>query len=97
MSPCDVDRSAPILVKREHFVMTVPHVVWSLLVNVDGWPRWNPDMLTGSLDGRFAPGASLAWSAKYPGRPTTATIHAVEHERSALWGSVENGFTRIQR
>jgi len=54
---------APILIRAEREVEAAPEVVWRVLLDVGGWPRWHRGIDFASLRGGPVPGASLTWRA----------------------------------
>jgi hypothetical protein len=61
-------------------------VIWQLLSDLDGWPRWNP--LYPEAKGRLAIGGTLKLTEAFPGRapePITAVIVDWEPRAQILW------------
>lgn len=61
-------------------------VIWQLLSDLDGWPRWNP--LYTEAKGRLAIGDTLKLTEAIPGRPSepiTAVIVDWEPRAQILW------------
>ncbi len=60
-----------------------PDAVWDVLVDVDSWPDWNPDVKSASLDGPFAQGSRFKWKS---GPSTiTSTIERADRPKVAGW------------
>jgi hypothetical protein len=55
--------------------------VWTTVIDVDGWPTWDPHELDARLDGTFESGAT-GWSRPHGGPATTWTITEVVERRS---------------
>ena len=49
-------------------VMAPPPVIWGLIEDLGGWPRWNP--LYPQVSGRLGYGETLEMTLALPGRPT---------------------------
>lgn len=64
---------APVSVGREAFVAADPEVVWRLLVEVDRWPDWNPDVGWVRASGPLAEGATFRWKSG-PGTITSTVL-----------------------
>jgi uncharacterized protein YndB with AHSA1/START domain len=79
----DVDRSAPVVARAELDVQARPELVWEVLADVDGWPRWNPDVKSAALEGSLAPGTRFRWKAG-PGT-IVSTLQAIEPPRLIGW------------
>jgi uncharacterized protein YndB with AHSA1/START domain len=69
-----VDRSALAVASAEAVIDAAPKAVWALLSDIEGWPAWNPDVKSVSIDGPVERGSSFRWKAG----PGTITSH-VEH------------------
>lgn len=40
-----------------------PQIVWDVLTKIDGWPSWNPEVKSASLEGDLVPGTVFRWKA----------------------------------
>ena len=79
----EINRAAPVYVRREVDVDAPISVVWDVLTNVDEWPRWNADVKSASLAGPLTIGTAFRWKA---GLATIASCIAdVEPPRSLGW------------
>ena len=79
----DIDRSAPVIVEKSVEIDAPPDAVWEVLVDVDSWPDWNPDVKSASLDGVFEEGSRFKWKS---GPSTiTSTIQRVHRPEIAGW------------
>lgn len=71
---------------RSRHALVVPapvEVVWALMVDVEGWPSWQPEVTAASIDGAFVPGASFLWSSG--GLDIVSPVQAVEPWRQLRW------------
>jgi hypothetical protein len=58
-----IDERAPILLHGQIEIGAARDVVWDVLVSIEGWPDWNPDVTFASLEGRLEPGATFRWKS----------------------------------
>jgi len=59
----EVNKRAPVVAASEIEVAAPPEIVWDLIADIDGWPRWNPDVKEASLSGGLAEGSTFRWKA----------------------------------
>jgi hypothetical protein len=57
--------------------------IWSLLTDIDGWPRWNPAVQQARIRGAVAPGTVFEW--KSGGMAIVSTLHTVAPLRDLAW------------
>jgi uncharacterized protein YndB with AHSA1/START domain len=89
----DVDRDAPVIVEKSVEIAAPPDAVWEVLVDVDAWPEWNPDVKSASLDGAFANGSRFTWKS---GPSTiTSTIERADRPEVAGWTGTTLGARAI--
>ena len=86
-APLQADRGAPVYSETSVHIEASPDVVWRLMTEVDGWPAWNPDIATASIDRPLAPGARITWKAG-PGTITSVVADVEPEERLAWTGSL---------
>jgi uncharacterized protein YndB with AHSA1/START domain len=85
----DVDRNAPVTIERVAEIEATPDAVWDVLVDVEGWPDWNPDVKSAQLEGSFAAGSEFRWKS---GASTIhSTIELVERPRLVGWSGTTLG------
>lgn len=95
MTPADIDRKAPVIVRLERVIGAPLSRVWTLHIGVAEWPRWQTDIRTTSLDRDLAPGAHFTWTTAGLDAVITSTIYAIEPRRSTLWGGLSGGIMGI--
>jgi hypothetical protein len=78
-----IDESAPAKSTREIRVEAPLDVVWSLITDIDAWPRWNPAVSRAHLAGPFASGSVFRW--KSGGSSIVSTLQVVERPRRVSW------------
>jgi len=79
----EIDAAAPAIGRAEIDVAAAPEVVWSVLADIDGWPRWNASIASARLEGELAPGSTFRWKAG-PGT-ITSTLREVDPPRELGW------------
>ncbi len=50
----EVDQNAPVIADAAVEIAAAPEVVWEAVADLKGWPAWNPEVKTMSLDGPVA-------------------------------------------
>ena len=86
-----IDMDAPVLADHKIDIDAPLAVVWQLLINVNSWTAWNPEITSAYLDGGFVTVTSFEWESYE--LPVTSTIYQVEQHRRILWGGIANGIT----
>ena len=76
-----IDLGAPVIAHHEIAVEAPLDVVWDLLVAVEAWPAWNPDIISVVLERPIAAGSSFRWETA--GVAIRSTIYAMT-ERAML-------------
>jgi hypothetical protein len=79
----EIDANAPAVARGEIEVAAAPEVVWGVLTEISGWPDWNPDVKSASLEGPLAPGTQFRWKAG-PGT-ISSTLQHVEPPHLVAW------------
>ena len=59
----DIDRDAPATAEGEIRIAAPPETVWEVIADLPGWPAWNPDVRSMSLDGPLEPGSTFRWKS----------------------------------
>jgi uncharacterized protein YndB with AHSA1/START domain len=84
---------APVFGASEIEIAAEPDAVWDVLTDFDGWPSWNPDVKSMSIDGDVAPGTKFRW--KSGPASITSTIQRVERPRLIAWTGETLGMSAI--
>jgi uncharacterized protein YndB with AHSA1/START domain len=79
----EIDHQAPLVARREIEIEAPQESVWKLLTDVEGWPSWNNDVESVSLEGALAPGSTFRWKAG-PGT-IVSTFEVVDPPREVGW------------
>jgi uncharacterized protein YndB with AHSA1/START domain len=89
----EVNDQAPVVGASEIEIAAAPEVVWDVLTAIDGWPSWNPQVKSASLEGEIAEGSVFRWKAG-PGT-ITSTLRRVEPPRLIAWTGKTLGIDAI--
>lgn len=89
----EVDTDAPAVARAEIEVEAEPEVVWAVLTDIAGWPKWNPDVRSASPEGPLAAGTRFRWKAG-PGT-ITSTLQEVERPHLIAWTGTTLGIRAI--
>jgi uncharacterized protein YndB with AHSA1/START domain len=93
VSLVDVNRDAPALARAETEIAADPETVWEVLTRFEGWPGWNPDVKSITLEGPVEEGTVFRWKA---GRATiTSTIRHVDRPRQIGWTGKTTGIEAV--
>ena len=91
MIPSDIDRDAPVIVKRDRVIEAPIEPLRALHLDIAQWPAWQKNIVTASLDGPLVVGKSFTWSTAGLDTPIVSTIYAIEPQRATLWGGPSAG------
>jgi len=58
-----INARAPIILHGEIEIDAAATLVWELLSAIEGWPTWNPEVESASLEGELVEGTSFRWKA----------------------------------
>ena len=83
MTRTEINESAPIKGASETEIDAAPELVWDVLTAVEGWPSWNQDVKSVSVDEPVREGTTFRWKAG-PGT-ITSTVRSVEVPRRIAW------------
>lgn len=87
------DPQAPVFTRGEIEIVADPESVWSVMSDVAGWPRWNPDVKDAEVDGDVAEGIAFRWKAG-PGT-IRSTFRVVDRPRALGWTGKTLGIPAI--
>jgi carbon monoxide dehydrogenase subunit G len=85
----EINSEAPVVGCSEIEIAAAPEVAWDVLTEIEGWPSWNPEVKSVSMDGGLDEGAVFRWKSG-PGT-ITSTIEAVEAPRRIAWSGTSFG------
>jgi hypothetical protein len=92
-SPTGINEQAPIVGTSEIEIAASPEAVWEVLTAFEGWPTWNREVKSMTIQGNVAPGTVFRWKAG-PGT-ITSTIQRVEPPRKIAWTGKTLGIDAI--
>lgn len=78
-----IDRSAPLMSRKEVFLPVSPETFWQLHTDINHWADWRSDVSSATLEGLLKPGSVFIW--KTPGVTITSTLQEVETNRRISW------------
>jgi uncharacterized protein YndB with AHSA1/START domain len=78
-----VNEQAPAVASSEIEIAADAQLVWEVLTDFEGWPRWNADVESLTMQGPVAEGSTFRWKAG-PGT-ITSTIRRLEPPRLIAW------------
>jgi uncharacterized protein YndB with AHSA1/START domain len=93
MARTEINANAPVILGGEIEVAAPPEIVWDVLTTIEGWPRWNPEVKSASLEGELAPGSVFRWKAG-PSRLVSRLL-SVEPQREIAWTGKSMGINVI--
>lgn len=79
----DVNREAPVIGAADIDISAPPESVWRLLVDVERWPTWNPEIKAVRIEEPLTEGSRFRWKAG-PGW-ITSTIRQLEPPHILGW------------
>jgi hypothetical protein len=79
----EINRSAPATAAGELQIDADPQTVFSVISGIDGWPSWNGDVESATLEGPLQPGTVFRWKSG----PTklVSTLQVVEPPTELAW------------
>lgn len=88
-----VDVSAPVSAVGSIEIGAPPQAVWEILVGIDEWPSWNPDVKWVRCSGAVEAGTEFTWKAG-PGTIRSTFTH-VESPRLLAWKGTTLGIHAV--
>jgi len=84
-----IDEKAPVSASGSIEIAASPREVWAVLTDIEGWPRWNPDVYEASMDGPLEAGTRFRRKA---GTGTiTSVLQIVVPEQKTVWSGTPMG------
>lgn len=101
-SPIALDEPATVLDGERYLeyrvgvrVAASPEVVWALLTDAEGYPRWNSTVI--SIDGRIAAGEAIELRSKVdPDRTFELMVSAFEPQQRLVWEDGGSAFKGVR-
>jgi uncharacterized protein YndB with AHSA1/START domain len=89
----DIDRTAPAIGSGEIQIAAPPETVWSILSDIDGWPRWHSDISSATLEGPMAVGSTFRWKSGMAS--LTSTLQVVDPPKEIGWTGTSMGIHAV--
>ena len=88
-----INEFAPVIASREVEVEASPETIWDIIVAVDSWPDWNPDVKAAFIEGDLAVGTRFSWKA---GQLTIrSTVLQMERPHHLVWTGTTTGIKAV--
>jgi uncharacterized protein YndB with AHSA1/START domain len=78
-----INPNAPLVARHSISIPAPRPVVWELLTDIAGWPRWHAAISAAQLAGPLAAGAEFRWTSG--GMAIVSTIREIVPERRFGW------------
>ena len=78
-----INENAPALARKEIMIDADPESVWNVLIDIEHWPKWNPDVENVKMDHDFVEGSEFKWKAG-PGT-ITSKLQVVDKPKLLVW------------
>lgn len=88
-----IDDNAPVIARGEIEIQADPDTIWDVLVDINNWPRWNPDIKSASLEGAVAEGSKFRWKAR--SISITSIFQEVDKPRLLGWTGKTMGIKAV--
>ena len=85
----DIDRHAPAVAEVERIIRAPLATLWSLHVDIDGWPRWNRHITGAHLREPIGVGSTFDWETE--GLAITSTIREYDPTVRIAWTGTASG------
>ena len=60
----NVNENAAVIARGEIEINSDSEKIWEVLVDIENWPLWNPDVKNASLEGEVEEGSKFRWKAR---------------------------------
>jgi len=88
-----INESAPVIAAHEIEIEASPEAVWDIIVAVERWPAWNPDVRATFIEGNLQAGKSFSWKAG-PGT-IRSTVLQMQKPKELVWSGTTLGIRAI--
>jgi uncharacterized protein YndB with AHSA1/START domain len=89
----DIDRTAPATAEGELEIGAPPEIVWAVLADLSGWPAWNADVKSMSVEGPIQPGTTFRWRSG--SASLVSTLQTLDEPREIGWTGVTMGIHAV--
>ena len=88
-----INEKAPVVAKVKIEINAHPDTVWSILSDIEAWPKWKRDVKTAFIDGDLKPGSHFQWKAGLG--KITSVLQNVEPPDLIAWTGKTMGINAI--
>ena len=88
-----INENAPVLYRGFIEIDASAETVWNILSDFESWPRWNPDIESVKLKGRFGEGAKFSWKTG-PGT-IRSKLEEIKPQEKLAWAGKTFGIKAI--
>jgi len=88
-----INKEAPVLARAEIEIEADQETVWNILVDVEAWPNWNPDVKLCLAHGELEAGTQFQWKAGLGNM--TSVLQNVEPPHLLAWTGKMMGLNAI--
>ncbi|PKL66600.1 MAG: polyketide cyclase [Methanobacteriales archaeon HGW-Methanobacteriales-1] len=88
-----INEKAPVTARAKIEINADPELVWKIMVNIEEWPRWNPEIKSAAIFGDLSVGTKFKWKAG-PGT-ITSQILEVDPPKTLAWKGKTMGIKAI--
>jgi uncharacterized protein YndB with AHSA1/START domain len=88
-----IDPQAPVTTRKNIIIHASAQKVWSVLTNVNAWPKWQSEIPHASLYGGLQPGSIIDW--KNSGFSVRSVLQTVNPPESLGWTGTALGTSAI--
>ncbi len=89
----DINRDAPATAEGELHIAAEPRAVFSVLAALEGWPSWNPDVRSVTVEGPVERGTVFRWRSG--ATSLTSTLQVVDPPRELSWTGTTMGIRAV--
>lgn len=77
-----IDPAAPAVTRQSRTVAGTPEQVFAVITDIEGWPRWQPEVTRATVRGPLEVGTTFTWRS---GVPIRSTVTVLDPNRAITW------------
>ena len=89
----EIDAQAPAVARGEVRIAAPIDTVWSVIADLEGWPSWNPDVRSMSVEGSVEPGTVFRWRSG--AAKLVSTLREVDRPHEIGWTGTTMGIHAV--